>query len=128
MKTPAMCHLNWTNGFRGYVCGLIRYFSGQRKNSVQISVINFNFYFKNFLLPTDIEPEHISAMDNIKLSLTSIHDKSPVVIWFSDKDETKIITENMDLAGDLIHSLANFLNIEDLKVEPLTKYKFGQFQ
>lgn len=79
-------------------------------------------------MPTDIEPEHISAMDNIKLSLTSIHDKSPVVIWFSDKDETKIITENMDLAGDLIHSLANFLNIEDLKVEPLTKYKFGQFQ
>lgn len=67
-------------------------------------------------MPTDIEPEHIAGLEDIQLSLTSIHDKSPVTIWFSGKNETKIITENMDLAGDLIHSLANFLNIEDLKV------------
>lgn len=67
-------------------------------------------------MPTDIEPEHISGLEDIRLSLVSVYDKSPVVIWFSDKDDSKIITENMDLTGDLIHSLANFLNIEDLKV------------
>lgn len=71
---------------------------------------------QNFLLPTDIEPEHIAGLEDIRLSLTSVYDKSPVVIWFSDKVETKIITESMELAGDLIHSLTNFLNIEDLKV------------
>lgn len=80
--------------------------------------MNFNKFvnFKNFLLPTDIEPEHITNLEDIRLSLISVYDKSPVVIWFSDKQESKIVTENMDLAGDLIHSLANFLNIEDLKV------------
>lgn len=57
------------------------------------------------------------------MSLISVYDKSPVVIWFSDKNESKIITENMDLAGDLIHSLANFLNIEDLKVSEKKKTK-----
>lgn len=69
------------------------------------------------MLPTDIEVEHISNLEDIRLSLVSVYDKSPVIIWFSDKDDTKILTENMDLAGDLIHSLANFLNIEDLKVK-----------
>lgn len=68
------------------------------------------------MLPTDIEPEHIAELEDIRLFLVNVHDKSPVTIWFSDKIETKIITENMDLAGDLIHSIANFLNIEDLKV------------
>ncbi|XP_031619932.1 Bardet-Biedl syndrome 2 protein homolog [Contarinia nasturtii] len=70
---------------------------------------------QNFLLPIDIEPEHITGLDDIRLSLISVYDKSPVIIWFSDKNESKILTENMDLAGDLIHSLATFLNIEDLK-------------
>lgn len=68
-------------------------------------------------MPTDIEPEHITSLDDIRLSLISVYDKSPVIIWFSDKTETKILTENMDLAGDLIHSISNFLNIENLKVK-----------
>lgn len=67
-------------------------------------------------MPTDIEPEHITGLEDIRLSLVSVYDKSQVTVWFSDKEDTKIITDNMDLAGDLIHSLANFLNIEDLKV------------
>lgn len=71
---------------------------------------------QNFLLPTDIEPEHLAELDDIRLFLTSVYDGSPVIIWFSDKEDSKICTENMDLAGDLIHSLASFLNIEDLKV------------
>lgn len=78
--------------------------------------VNHFLIMQNFLLPTDIEPEHITELEDIRLFLISVHDKSPVIIWFSDKIETKIITENMDLAGDLIHSIANFLNIEDLKV------------
>lgn len=77
---------------------------------------NYCLNFQNFLLPNDIEPEHITGLDDIRLSLISVYDKSPVIIWFSDKNESKILTENMDLAGDLIHSLATFLNIEDLKV------------
>lgn len=71
---------------------------------------------QNFLLPTDIEPEHLAELDDIRLFLTSVYDGSPVIIWFSDKEDSKICTENMDLAGDLIHSLASFLNIDDLKV------------
>lgn len=71
---------------------------------------------QNFLLPTDIEPEYLTELDDIRLFLTSVYDGSSVIIWFSDKEESKICTENMDLAGDLIHSLASFLNIEDLKV------------
>lgn len=79
--------------------------------------INWLFFStKNFLLTTDIESEHIEKLDDIRLLLNSIYDKSPVVIWFRDRDETRIICENMDLMGDLIQSLANFLNIEDLKV------------
>lgn len=74
------------------------------------------------MLPTDIEPEHITNLEDIRLSLISVYDKSPVIIWFSDKNESKIITENMDLAGDLIHSLANFLNIEDLKVSEISAF------
>lgn len=81
-----------------------------------VSLFFFLCNAQNFLLPTDIEPEHITELDDVRLFLISVHDKSPVTIWFSDKIETKIITENMDLAGDLIHSLANFLNIENLKV------------
>lgn len=80
---------------------------------------------QNFLLPTDIEPEHIESLDDIRLSLTSIYDKSAAMIWFSDKNETKIITDNMDLMGDLIQSLANFLNIEDLKVNRNVLKCFG---
>lgn len=72
---------------------------------------------QNFLLPTDIEPEHLAELTDIRLFLTSVFDGSSVIIWFSDKEDSKICTENMDLAGDLIHSLASFLNIEDLKVD-----------
>lgn len=50
------------------------------------------------------------------MKMTSLHDNSEVILWFSEKDQMKILTENMDLAGDLIQSLANFLNIENLMV------------
>lgn len=50
------------------------------------------------------------------MKMTSLHDNSGVVLWFHDKDQMRILTENMDLAGDLVQSLANFLNIEHLMV------------
>lgn len=84
--------------------------------AINLRKILLEFYeLQNFLLPTDIEPEHLAELDDIRLFLTSVYDGSSVIIWFSDKEDSKICTENMDLAGDLIHSLASFLNIEDLK-------------
>lgn len=71
---------------------------------------------QNFLLPNDIESHHVEDHESIRLILTSVHDNSPVVLFFSDKEESKIITDDIDLAGDLIHSLVTFLNIEDLRV------------
>lgn len=50
------------------------------------------------------------------MKMTSLHDSSEVILWFHDKDQMQILTENMDLAGDLVQSLANFLNIEHLMV------------
>lgn len=55
--------------------------------------------------------------DEIRFKLTSLYDQSPVTLWFHDRDQVKIITENMDLAGNIIQSLANFLNIEHLMVK-----------
>lgn len=83
--------------------------------------INFNrllnkFELQNFLLPNDIESHHIDDHDSMRLLLTSVHNNSPVILFFSDKDDSKIITDDIDLAGDLIHSLVTFLNVEDLRV------------
>lgn len=55
--------------------------------------------------------------EEIRLKLTSLYDQMPVILWFHDRDQVKIITENMDLAGNLIQSLATFLNTEHLMVK-----------
>lgn len=73
--------------------------------------------FQNFLLPIDLEPENMEKTDEIRFKLTSLYDQSPVILWFHERDQVKIITENMDLAGNIIQSLANFLNIEHLMVK-----------
>lgn len=105
------------NAFNVFACGSIRWVSSSitARFTDSTKILKNKNLSQNFLLPTDIEPEHLAELDDIRLFLTSVYDGSPVIIWFSDKEDSKICTENMDLAGDLIHSLASFLNIEDLK-------------
>lgn len=76
----------------------------------------FIIKLQKFLLSSDLEAEQAEQTEEIRMKLTSLHDNSTVIIWFHDKDKVKILTENMDLAGDMIQSLANFLNIEHLMV------------
>lgn len=68
------------------------------------------------MLAVDLEPDNMDNTDEIRVKLTSLYDKLPVILWFHERDQVKIITENMDLAGNLIQSLTNFLNIEHLMV------------
>lgn len=72
-----------------------------------------------------MEPQNAENTDEIRMKMISLHDNSEVILWFSEKDQMKILTENMDLAGDLIQSLANFLNIEHLMVIIVTMRKFN---
>lgn len=83
---------------------------------------------QNFLLPNDIESHHVDDHGSMRLVLTSVHDNSPAMLFISDKDESKIITDDIDLAGDLIHSLVTFLNIEDLRVSEFVESRPGGYR
>lgn len=79
------------------------------------------------MLPNDIESHHVEDYDSIHLVLTSVHDNSPVELFFSSKTDSKIVADDIDLAGDLIHSLVTFLNIEDLRVDFYTNFLLNPF-
>lgn len=67
--------------------------------------LNQNFHLPNELdVKTELNVSFLSLRDNTKFTITMVSDE--LVIW----------THNMGLAGDLIQSLAAFLNIEDLQV------------
>ncbi|CRK86559.1 CLUMA_CG000236, isoform A [Clunio marinus] len=74
------------------------------------------FINQNFLLPADIEPpaNEIDSFDFLKLSLVSLRDASPVIITFYNDSNIIIQTENLELAGNLVQSIAEFMNITNL--------------
>lgn len=48
--------------------------------------------------------------------MLSIHDRSHIQLTYSSENhEIRLNTSNIELAGNIIHSLANFLNLNDLQ-------------
>ncbi|KXJ76267.1 hypothetical protein RP20_CCG010009 [Aedes albopictus] len=79
---------------------------------------------QNFLLPSDIEYMTSSDTDatELKLNLISLRTGKNVCLHFNNDGKTRFYTEDIGLAGDLIQSLVQFLNVENmnkLKVEKL---------
>ncbi|XP_050687071.1 Bardet-Biedl syndrome 2 protein homolog [Eriocheir sinensis] len=68
----------------------------------------------NFLLLEDLQLEEDGALD---VSFLSLRSSMPLLIQATPQCEMTIRTNDMELAGDLIQALANYLNLEDLQVE-----------
>ncbi|XP_058820189.1 Bardet-Biedl syndrome 2 protein homolog isoform X1 [Topomyia yanbarensis] len=70
----------------------------------------------NFLLPSDIEYMTSSDSDatELKLNLISLRTGKNVCLHFINDGKTRFYTEDIGLAGDLIQSLVQFLNIENM--------------
>jgi len=74
------------------------------------------FINQNFLLPADIDPQpsEVDAFDFLKLPLISLRDGSPFIITFYNDSNIQIQTDNVELAGNLIQSMAQFMNVVNL--------------
>lgn len=68
---------------------------------------------QNFLLEQEIENEDTK---DLHLSFVCLRDKSKLEMVFSVDGQVKFCTNDIRLAGDLIQSLAIFLNLSDLQV------------
>lgn len=74
------------------------------------------FINQNFLLPADIEPTatETDGFDFLKVSLICLRDGSPLVITFYNDSNILIQSENIELAGNLVQAIAQFMNITNL--------------
>ncbi|XP_075432983.1 BBSome complex member BBS2 isoform X1 [Ascaphus truei] len=68
---------------------------------------------QNFLLPEDTDTQSAP----FPVSFTCLRSAGPLVISVKPNGQVSLRTDDMDLAGDIIQSLAAFLAIEDLHVE-----------
>ncbi|XP_063294308.1 Bardet-Biedl syndrome 2 protein isoform X1 [Pelobates fuscus] len=68
---------------------------------------------QNFLLPEETETQSTP----FQISFTSLRDGGTLLITMKSNGEITVRTDDMDLAGEIIQSLAAFLAIEDLQVE-----------
>lgn len=73
---------------------------------------------QNFLLEDDIELETEDTKE-LHISFTCLRDKSRLDMDFGADGQVKICTPDIRLAGDLIQSLAIYLNLTDLQVSLL---------
>jgi Bardet-Biedl syndrome 2 protein len=75
------------------------------------------FINQNFLLPADIEPQsnETDTFDFLKISLVCLRDGSPLILTFYNDSNILIQTENIELAGNLIQALAQFMNLTNLE-------------
>ncbi|KAL7041968.1 hypothetical protein ACKWTF_000972 [Chironomus riparius] len=75
------------------------------------------FINQNFLLPADIEPNstETETFDFLKVSLICLRDSSPLVITFYNDSNILIQTENIELAGNLIQAMSQFMNVANLE-------------
>ncbi|KAK7500508.1 hypothetical protein BaRGS_00008415 [Batillaria attramentaria] len=64
---------------------------------------------QSFLLNEDITGEL-----DVDVSFLSLRGSGPLVIRMTQTGQLTIMTDDMDLAGDIIQALAEFLNLEDL--------------
>ncbi|XP_063169030.1 Bardet-Biedl syndrome 2 protein isoform X1 [Candoia aspera] len=68
---------------------------------------------QSFLLPEDVEIQN----ESFEVCFTSLRDTGQLRIQMHSGGEISINTDNIDLAGDIIQSMASFWAIEDLQVE-----------
>jgi Bardet-Biedl syndrome 2 protein len=66
---------------------------------------------QNFLLLTDYE-----VLGDLNITFLSLRDSTEVTLNMESNGRMEIITQNMALAGDIVQSLATFLNLEELQV------------
>jgi Bardet-Biedl syndrome 2 protein len=74
------------------------------------------FINQNFLLSADIDPQagELDTFDFLKLSLVCLRDGTPLIITFYNDSSILIQTENIELAGNLVQAIAQFMNITNL--------------
>ena len=74
------------------------------------------FINQNFLLPADIDPNpnELDSFDFLKLSLICLRDASPLIITFYNDSNILVQTDNIELAGNLVQAIAQFMNITNL--------------
>ncbi|XP_030368633.1 Bardet-Biedl syndrome 2 protein isoform X4 [Strigops habroptila] len=68
---------------------------------------------QSFLLPADVEFQSVP----FQVCFTSLRNAGQLCIKIKPGGEISINTDDIDLAGDIIQSMASFLAIEDLQVE-----------
>lgn len=68
---------------------------------------------QNFLLTKDIE---VDATPDLKVHLRCLRDNKDLEMHFGISGKVQIFTDNLQLAADLVQSLASFNNIETLEV------------
>jgi len=66
---------------------------------------------QNFLLLTDFE-----VAGDLNTTFLSLRDNIEVTLRLESNGQMSVITHNMALAGDIIQSLATFLNLQELQV------------
>lgn len=69
---------------------------------------------QNFLLPADIEPAHNENNAELKLHLINLRDSSDLLLHFGEEGIVKFHTSSIELAGNLIQSITEYLNVEHL--------------
>ena len=80
---------------------------------------------QNFLLANEVQ-----LQGAFKLEFICLRSHQDLVIDVASNGTTTIKTVDMDLAGDVVQSLCNFLNISDMEVEYYTTkniYCFAQY-
>lgn len=66
---------------------------------------------QNFLLK-----EPVQASNNLHLSFLSMHNQTPLVLTMDPARQVIIKTDDLDVAGNIVQSLATYLKIDDLNV------------
>ncbi|KAM9301908.1 BBSome complex member BBS2 [Gastrophryne carolinensis] len=79
---------------------------------------------QNFLLPEDTDVQSAP----FQICFTSLRDGGTLLIKMKPNGEITLCTDDMDLAGDIIQSLAAFLAIEDLAVSDDFPLYFDQLR
>ncbi|KAG9467357.1 Bardet-Biedl syndrome 2 protein isoform X2 [Eleutherodactylus coqui] len=79
---------------------------------------------QNFLLPEDTEVQSAP----FQICFTSLRDSGTLLLNMKPNGEITLRTDDVDLAGDIIQSMATFLAIEDLPVEANFPKYFDQLR
>ncbi|XP_073515184.1 BBSome complex member BBS2 [Phyllobates terribilis] len=79
---------------------------------------------QNFLLPEDTEVQSAP----FQICFTSLRDSGTLLLNMKPSGEITLQTDDIDLAGDIIQSMATFLAIEDLPVEANFPKYFDQLR